>query len=72
MQGWLIKRLVQVPLTLLVLLTVAFLMTGVSTDYTEILSLKETTKSWKIAFFLPLVTSPQIIIIAISRLAATG
>jgi uncharacterized membrane protein YraQ (UPF0718 family) len=43
----------------------AFLMTGVATDYTEILSLKETTKSWKISFFLPLVTVPQIILIAL-------
>jgi len=43
----------------------AFLMTGVATDYTEILSLKETTKSWKISFFLPLVTVPQVILIAI-------
>lgn len=43
----------------------AFLMTGISTDYTEILALKETTKSWKIAFFLPLVTVPQIIFLAI-------
>ncbi len=42
-----------------------FLMAGVSTDYTEILALKETTKSWKIAFFLPLVTLPQIIVIGI-------
>jgi len=43
----------------------AFLMAGVSTDYTEMVVLKETTKSWKISFFLPLVTLPQIIIIAI-------
>jgi hypothetical protein len=43
----------------------AFLMTGVSTDYTEMLALKETTKSWKIAFFLPLVTLPQVLILAI-------
>lgn len=42
----------------------AFLMTGVSTDYTEIMSLKDTTKSWKIALFLPLVTLPQVVIIA--------
>lgn len=42
-----------------------FLMAGVSTDYTEILALKETTRSWKIAFFLPLVTLPQIIILGI-------
>ena len=42
----------------------AFLMTGVSTDYTEILVLRETTKSWKIALFLPLITVPQVIFIA--------
>ncbi|HEY5714494.1 MAG TPA: permease [Candidatus Gracilibacteria bacterium] len=42
----------------------AFLMTGVSTDYTEIMSIKETTNSWKIAWFLPLVTLPQVILIA--------
>ena len=41
-----------------------FLMTGVSTDYTEIMSLKETTGSWKIAMFLPLVTLPQILAIS--------
>ncbi len=43
----------------------AFLMIGVATDYTEILSLRETTKSWKTAFFLPLVTVPQVILIAL-------
>lgn len=43
----------------------AFLMSGVSTDYTEIMVLKDTTKSWKIALFLPLVTLPQIIILGI-------
>jgi uncharacterized protein len=43
----------------------AFLMTGVSTDYTEIISLKETTKSWKTALFLPLITLPQIVLLAI-------
>ncbi len=42
----------------------AFLMTGVSTDYTEVMLLKETTKSWKIAFFLPLITLPQVIFLA--------
>lgn len=42
----------------------AFLMTGVSTDYTEIMSLKERTGSWKISLFLPLVTVPQVITIA--------
>ena len=44
--------------------TFAFLMAGVSTDYTEILSLRETTHSWKIAFFLPFVTLPQVLVIA--------
>ncbi len=38
-----------------------FLMAGASTDYTEIMILKDATKSWKIALFLPLVTLPQII-----------
>jgi hypothetical protein len=42
----------------------AFLMTGVSTDYTEIMSLRDTTKSWKVALFLPLVTLPQVVLIA--------
>jgi len=42
----------------------AFLMTGVSTDYTEIMSLRETTGSWKIALFLPLVTVPQVILLS--------
>jgi len=45
--------------------TFAFLMTGVATDYTEILALRETTKSWKIALFLPLVTVPQVVLIAV-------
>ena len=39
----------------------AFLMGGVATDYTEIMVLREATRSWKIALFLPLVTLPQII-----------
>lgn len=42
-----------------------FLMAGVSTDYTEIMVLKDTTKSWKIALFLPLITLPQIITLGI-------
>lgn len=41
----------------------AFLMAGVSTDYTEILVMREATKSWKIAFYLPLVTVPQIVLL---------
>ena len=42
----------------------AFLMTGVATDYTEIMVLKDTTKSWKIALFLPLLTVPQVLFIS--------
>ena len=41
-----------------------FLMSGVATDYTEILAIKEATRSWKIAFFLPLVTVPQTLILS--------
>lgn len=41
----------------------AFLMGGVSTDYTEIMSIRDTTSSWKIALFLPLVSLPQILLI---------
>lgn len=40
-----------------------FLMAGVATDYTEILSLRETTGSTKIALFLPLLTVPQVLVI---------
>lgn len=40
-----------------------FMMAGVSTDYTEIMVLKDTTKSWKIALFLPLITLPQIVVV---------
>ena len=43
----------------------AFLMAGASTDYTEIMVMKDTTKSWKIALFLPLITLPQIILLGI-------
>lgn len=51
----------------------AFLMTGVSTDYTEIMILKDTTKSWKVALFLPLITLPQVIAIAwLINLATVG
>ncbi len=42
----------------------AFLMTGVATDYTEIMVIKETTKSWKVALFIPLLTVPQVVVIA--------
>ncbi len=42
----------------------AFLMGGVATDYTEILVIKETTNSWKTALFLPLLTLPQVFVVA--------
>jgi uncharacterized membrane protein YraQ (UPF0718 family) len=42
----------------------AFLMTGVATDYTEIMVLKETTRSWKFSLYLPLITLPQVLVIA--------
>lgn len=42
----------------------AFLMTGVATDYTEIMSIKSATKSWLIALFLPLITVPQVVLVA--------
>ena len=42
----------------------AFLMGGVATDYTEIMVLRETTASWKVALCLPLVTLPQVIALA--------
>ncbi len=41
----------------------AFLMAGVATDYTEIMVLKDTTKSWKLALFLPLITVPQVLLV---------
>ncbi|GAA3923178.1 hypothetical protein GCM10022277_18850 [Litoribacillus peritrichatus] len=40
-----------------------FLMAGASTDYTEIMVIKDTMKSWKIALFLPLITVPQVLFI---------
>ncbi len=40
-----------------------FLMAGVSTDYTEIMSIRETMQSWKIALYLPLITLPQILLL---------
>lgn len=44
--------------------TFTFLMAGAATDYTEIMALRETTRSWKIALFLPLVTLPQVLVLA--------
>ncbi|MDX1497099.1 MAG: permease [Salinisphaeraceae bacterium] len=42
----------------------AFLMAGAATDYTEIMSIKDTMRSWKLALFLPLITLPQVLVIA--------
>ncbi|MFT4518318.1 MAG: uncharacterized membrane protein YraQ (UPF0718 family) [Halioglobus sp.] len=40
-----------------------FLMAGVATDYTEVMSIRDTTRSWRIALFLPLITVPQVMLI---------
>ncbi|MEM6300939.1 MAG: permease [Pseudomonadota bacterium] len=40
-----------------------FLMAGVATDYTEIMSLKDTSASWRVALFLPLIAVPQVLLI---------
>ncbi len=42
----------------------AFLMTGVATDYTEIMVLKSVTGRWLNALLLPAITVPQVIAIA--------
>lgn len=42
----------------------AFLMAGVSTDYTEMMIIRQMTGSWKIALTLPLLTVPQIVLLA--------
>jgi uncharacterized membrane protein YraQ (UPF0718 family) len=41
-----------------------FLMAGAATDYTEIMALRETTRSWKATFALPLLTTPQVLVVA--------
>jgi hypothetical protein len=38
-------------------------MAGAATDYTEIMVLKETTKRWKTALILPLLTVPQVLLL---------
>lgn len=42
-----------------------FLMAGVATDLTEILLIRQTMKSWKVALFLPLITVPQILLLGV-------
>lgn len=48
-----------------------FLMAGAATDYTEIMSLRENTRSWKASLALPLISTPQVLLIGwlIHRLA---
>ncbi|MDZ7925546.1 MAG: permease [Marinagarivorans sp.] len=43
----------------------AFLMAGVATDYTEVMVIKSTTRSWKIALFLPLLVLPQVVVLGV-------
>lgn len=40
-----------------------FLMSGAATDYTEIVSLRATTRSWKATLALPLLSTPQVLLI---------
>jgi hypothetical protein len=40
-----------------------FLMAGIATDYTEIMVLRDLTRSWKIPLFLPLVCVPQVLVL---------
>lgn len=40
-----------------------FLMAGAATDYTEILSLRQTTRSWKATLALPLISTPQVLLL---------
>lgn len=42
----------------------AFLMAGAATDYTEIMALREITRSWKMVLVLPMLTLPQVIVLA--------
>lgn len=43
----------------------AFMMGGIATDYTEVMVIKDTMHSWKTALFLPLLTLPQVVVVAI-------
>lgn len=43
----------------------SFLMAGVATDYTELMVVKDTTRSWKLALFMPLITLPQVVILGL-------
>jgi uncharacterized membrane protein YraQ (UPF0718 family) len=50
----------------------AFLLAGVATDYTEVMVVKETTASWKISLFIPLITVPQVLLIGAALNAVWG
>jgi len=51
----------------------AFLMAGVSTDYTEIMIIREFTGKWMMAFALPIVTLPQVLLLGwIMNMAGGG
>ncbi len=39
-----------------------FLMSGAATDYTEIVSLRATTRSWRATLALPLISTPQVLL----------
>lgn len=41
-----------------------FLMAGAATDYTEILALRQTTRSWKATLALPVLTTPQVLAVS--------
>lgn len=43
----------------------AFLMAGVASDYTEIMVVKDTTRSWKLALMIPVIAVPQTLFIAV-------
>ena len=40
-----------------------FLMAEVATGYNGIMSIRDHTKSWRIALFMPLITVPQVVLI---------
>ncbi|MCX6875280.1 MAG: permease [Verrucomicrobia bacterium] len=40
-----------------------FLMAGAATDYTEIMSLRATTRSWRASLALPLISTPQVLLL---------
>jgi uncharacterized membrane protein YraQ (UPF0718 family) len=40
-----------------------FLMAGAATDYTEVMSLRATTRSWKASLALPLISTPQVLLL---------